>query len=59
MSEQDDANVIEQAPRQFNFPAIPGLPAIRGVIGTGYRRLVVISAVCALLVDAAVQPGHA
>lgn len=53
MSEQDDADFIEQAPRQFNFPAVPGLPALRGVIGTGRRRLVVIAAACALVVTAA------
>lgn len=53
MSEQDDADVIEQAPRQFGFLSIPGLPAVRGVIGTGRRRLVVIAAACALLVTAA------
>jgi hypothetical protein len=53
MSEQDDADVIEQAPRQFNFPAVPGLPALRGIVGSGRRRLVVIAAACALLVTAA------
>jgi hypothetical protein len=53
MSEQDDADVTEQAPRQFNFPVVPGLPALRGVIGTGRRRLVVIAAACALPVTAA------
>ncbi len=53
MSEQDDADVIKQVPRQFNFPAVPGVPALHGVIGTGRRRLVVIAAACALLVTAA------
>jgi len=53
MSEQDDADVIEQAPRQFNFTAVPGLPALRGIIGSGRRRLVVIAAACALLLTAA------
>jgi hypothetical protein len=53
MSEQDDADVIEQAPRQFNFPAAPGLPALRGIIGSGRRRLVVIAAACVLLLTAA------
>ena len=53
MSEQDDADVIEQAPRQFNFPAVPGLHALRGIIGSGRRRLVVVAAACALLVTAA------
>src|SRR6266699_3720936 len=53
MPGQDDADVIEQVPRQFNFPAVPGLPALRGIIGTGRRRLVVIAAACALLVTAA------
>jgi len=52
MSEQDDADVVEQIPRQFNFPAVPGLPALRGIVGTGRRR-VVIAAACALLVTAA------
>jgi len=54
MSEQDDADVIEQAPRQFNFPAAPGLPALRGIVGSGRRRLVVLAAACTLLVTAAV-----
>jgi hypothetical protein len=53
MSEQDDADVIEQAGRQLNFPAVPGLSAFRRVIGTGRRRLGVITAACALLVTAA------
>jgi hypothetical protein len=53
MSEQDDADVIEHVGRQLNFPAAPGLPALRGVIGTGRRRLAVITAACALLVAAA------
>jgi Domain of unknown function (DUF929) len=53
MPEQDDADVIEQVPRQFNSPAVPGLPALHGIIGTGRRRLVVIAAACALLVTAA------
>jgi Domain of unknown function (DUF929) len=53
MPEQDDADVVEQAPRHFNFPALPGLPAVRAAIGTGRRRLVVIAAACALLVTAA------
>jgi Domain of unknown function (DUF929) len=52
MSEPDD-DVVEQAPRQFNFPAVRVLPALRSVIGTGHRRLVVIAAACALLVTAA------
>jgi hypothetical protein len=53
MSEQDDADVVEQVPRQFNFPAVPGLPALRGIVGTGRRRMVVIAAACAMLVTAA------
>jgi Domain of unknown function (DUF929) len=53
MSEQDDADVIEQVPRQLSFPAVPGLAALRGITGTGRRRLVVIAAACALLVTAA------
>ena len=53
MSEQDDADVVEQVPRQLNLPAVPGLSALRGIIGTGRRRLVVISAACALLFTAA------
>jgi hypothetical protein len=53
MSEQDDADVIEQVSRQFNFPAVPALPALGGIIGTGRRRIVVIAAACALLVTAA------
>jgi hypothetical protein len=28
MSEQDDADVVEQVRRQFNFPAAPGLPGV-------------------------------
>jgi hypothetical protein len=52
MSEQDDTDpdVIEQAGRQFKFPAIP---AWRAAVGTGRRRLVVIAAACVLLVTAA------
>ncbi len=53
MSEQDDADVVEQVPRQFNLPAVPGLPALRGIVGTGRRRAVIIAAACALLVTAA------
>ena len=53
MSEQDDADVIEQAARQVDFPAVPLLPALRGVIGTGRRRIIVLAAACALLVTAA------
>ena len=53
MSEQEDADVVEQVPRQFNFPAVPGLPALRGIVGTGRRRVVIIAAACALLVTAA------
>ena len=53
MSEQDDADVIEQVSRQFNVPAVPVPPALRGMIGTGRRRIVVIAAACALLVTAA------
>src|SRR5947209_19870238 len=57
MSEQDDADldadVIEQAPRQFSFPGIPGLASLRGVAGTRRRWLVVIAAASALLVTAA------
>ena len=53
MSEQDDADVVEQVPRQLNLPAVHGLSALRGIIGSGRRRLVVISAACALLVAAA------
>jgi hypothetical protein len=57
MSEQDDAgldaDVIEQASRQFSFPAIPGLPSLRGIAGTRRRWLVVIAAAGALLVTAA------
>jgi Domain of unknown function (DUF929) len=56
MSEQDDAgldaDVIEQASRPFSFPAIPGLPFLRGIAATR-RRLVVIAAAGALLVAAA------
>jgi hypothetical protein len=57
MSEQDDADVIEQAPRQAPFPAVRGLIALRGVIGTGRRRTVVVAAACALLVTAATLAG--
>jgi hypothetical protein len=57
MSEQDDADldadVIEQASRQFSFAAIPGLPSLRGIAGTRRRWLVVIAAAGALLVTAA------
>jgi thiol-disulfide isomerase/thioredoxin len=53
MSERDDTEVVEQVPRQFNFPAVPRLPALRGIIGKGRRRVVVIAAACALLVTAA------
>lgn len=53
MSEQDDADVVEQVSRQFNFPAVLRLPALRDIIGTGRRRIVVIAALCALLVTAA------
>jgi hypothetical protein len=53
MSEQDDADVIEQAPRRFGLPAVPGLAALRGISGSGRRRLVVIGAAFALLVTAA------
>jgi hypothetical protein len=57
MSEQDDAgldaDVIEQASRQFTFPAIPGLPSLRGVVRTRRRWLVIIAAAGALLVAAA------
>ncbi|TVZ04544.1 DUF929 domain-containing protein [Trebonia kvetii] len=53
MSEPDDADVIEQVPRQVNFPAVPGLRALRGVTGTGRRRIVAIAAACALIVTAA------
>lgn len=53
MSEEDDADVVEQVPRQFNFPAVPGLPALGGIIGIGRRRIAVFAAACALLVTAA------
>jgi Domain of unknown function (DUF929) len=57
MSEQDDAgldaDVIEQASRQFSFLAISRLPSLRGIAGTRRRRLMVIAAVGALLVTAA------
>ena len=57
MSEQDDpdldADVIEQASRQFSLPAIPGLPSLRGIAGTRRRWLVIIAAAGALLVTAA------
>ena len=52
MSDEDDADVIEQASRQVAFPAVPGLPALRGIIGSR-RRIVVIAAACALLIAAA------
>src|SRR5262249_10826072 len=50
MSEQDDADVIEQASRQFAFPAIPGLPSLRDSLRTRRRWLVVTGA---LLITAA------
>ena len=53
MFEPDDPDIIEQVPRQVNLPAVPGLPALRGIIGTGRRRIVAIAAACALLVTAA------
>jgi Domain of unknown function (DUF929) len=53
MPGQDDADVIEQVPRQFSFRAVLRLPALRGVIGTGRRRRGVIAAGCALIVTAA------
>lgn len=53
MSEQDDADVIEQVSRQFNVPAVPAPAALRGMIGTSRRRIAVIAAACALLVTAA------
>jgi len=56
MAEQDEtdvnADVIEQASRPFRVPAVPALPALRRIIGTGRRRIVVAAA-CALLVTAA------
>jgi hypothetical protein len=53
MSEEDDADVVEQVPRQFSFPPVPGLPALGGIIGPGRRRVAAIAAACALLVAAA------
>jgi len=55
MSEQDDADVIERAPRPVGLPAAGqlALDRARGVIGTGRRRIVVIAAACALLIAAA------
>ena len=57
MSEQDDAgldaDVIEQASRQFSFPATRGLPSLRGIVGTRRRWLAVIAAAGAMLVTAA------
>jgi len=53
MSDQDDADIIEQVSRRVTFPAVPGLPALRGIIGVGRRRIVVIAAACALLATAA------
>lgn len=53
MSEQGDADVIEQAPRRLGLPAVPGLAALRGISGTVRSRLVVIGAAFALLVIAA------
>src|SRR5581483_297165 len=57
MSEQDDAgldaDVIEQASRQFTFPAIRKLPFLRGITGTRRRWRVVTAAAGALLVTAA------
>jgi Domain of unknown function (DUF929) len=51
MSEQDDADVIEQVSRPFTFPAIPGLASLRGIAGTRRGR-VVIAAAGALIVAA-------
>jgi len=53
MSEQDDADVIKQVPQQVNLPGVSRLLALRGIIGTGRRRIVVTAAACALLVTAA------
>jgi len=53
MSEHDDADVIEQTPRQADFPAVCGLPGVRGIIGAGRRRIVIVAVGCALLVTAA------
>jgi hypothetical protein len=51
MSEDDDADVIEQVPRRTGFPAISWLPGLRG--STGRRPIVIIAVACALLVTAA------
>jgi hypothetical protein len=59
MSEHDDADVIEQVPRQGGFPGVGGLLGVRGVrgvigvIGTGRRRIAIVAVACALLVTAA------
>ena len=57
MSEQDDAgldaDVIEQASRQFSFPVISGLPSLSGITGTRRHWLMIIAAAGALLVTAA------
>ena len=58
MSEQDDARTSSsKVPRHVGFPAVPGLRALRVVIGTGRRRLAVTAAACALLVTAR-HAGH-
>jgi Domain of unknown function (DUF929) len=53
MSEDDHADVIEQVPRLAGVPAVWRLPGLRGVTGTGRRRIAIIATACALLVTAA------
>jgi len=53
MSEHDDADVIEQVPRQAGFSAVLGLPVVRCIIATRWRRIVIGAVACALFVTAA------
>jgi hypothetical protein len=56
MSEQDDPDLIEQAPRQFSagiVPSIRAVPVIATLIGTKRRRLFAIGSACVLLIGVA------
>ncbi|MGH3245499.1 MAG: DUF929 family protein [Trebonia sp.] len=58
MSEQDDADVIEQAPRRLCLPVVPGLATLRGISGTGRRRLVIAVAFALLVTVATLVTGQ-
>jgi Domain of unknown function (DUF929) len=56
MSEQDDPDLIEQAPRQFSLgiiPSISTIPVIATLTGTKRRRLFAIGTACVLLLGVA------